>query len=291
MKPTSRRWAAGLLVAIAGLVWFSGSPTVLAQEDSTSPTISSIAITSDPDDDVYGIDDTIEVMVTFSEDVTVTGAPRLRLDMDGSGKAAEYNDTSGSTVVFSYAVAENDSDDDGIAIGANSLTLNGGTIRDAADNDADLSHDALSAQAGHEVDGVRPSLRGFYLSPKAGETETAPDLVVYSVVMVGSLYLEASVLIHDTDYSIVARYQAEFRGVVQYYLLALNVFRFGKLQWVMNKSLAKTLANKHKTTAAKIFRRYKSTVQTEHGGRACLEVEASEGMGNPHSWHGSVAYP
>ncbi len=65
------------------------------------------------------------------------------------------------------------------------------------------------------------------------------------------------VLIHDTDYSIVERYQAEFRGVVQYYLLAQNVFHFGKLQWVMNQSLAKTLANKHQTTSAKIFRRYK----------------------------------
>ena len=87
------------------------------------------------------------------------------------------------------------------------------------------------------------------------------------------------VLIHDTDYSIVERYQAEFRGVVQYYLLAQNVFRFGTLQWVMNQSLAKTLANKHKTTSAKIFRRYKSTVQTEHGERACLEVVEQQGNG------------
>ena len=88
-------------------------------------------------------------------------------------------------------------------------------------------------------------------------------------------------LTHDTDYSIVAQYQAEFRGVVQYYLLAQNVFRFGKLQWVMNKSLAKTLANKHKTTARKIFRRYKSSVQTEHGRRACLEVVVQQGEGKP----------
>ena len=35
------------------------------------------------------------------------------------------------------------------------------------------------------------------------------------------------VLIHDEDYSIVDRYQAEFRGVVQYYLLAYNVFHLG----------------------------------------------------------------
>ena len=88
-------------------------------------------------------------------------------------------------------------------------------------------------------------------------------------------------LTHDTDYSIVARYQAEFRGIVQYYLLAQNVFRFGKLQWVMNRSLARTLANKHQTTARKIFRRYNSTVQTEHGRRACLEVVEQQGEGKP----------
>ena len=84
---------------------------------------------------------------------------------------------------------------------------------------------------------------------------------------------------NDEDYTIVSRYQAEFRGVVQYYLLAYNVFHFGRLQWVMGKSLTKTLANKHKTTSAKIFRRYKSTVQTAHGERACLEVVEQRGEG------------
>ena len=84
-------------------------------------------------------------------------------------------------------------------------------------------------------------------------------------------------LINDMDYTIVDRYQAEFRGVVQYYLLAYNVFHFGKLQWVMGKSLAKTLASKHKTTSATIFRRYKSTVQTAHGERACLAVVEQQG--------------
>ena len=86
---------------------------------------------------------------------------------------------------------------------------------------------------------------------------------------------------NDEDYTIVSRYQAEFRGVVQYYLLAYNVSHFGRLQWVMGKSLAKTLASKHKTTSAIIFRRYTSTVQTAHGERACLEVEVQRGNGKP----------
>ncbi len=58
----------------------------------------------------------------------------------------------------------------------------------------------------------------------------------------------------DDDFTVVSRYQAEFRGVIQYYLLALNVSHFGRLQWVMEWSLAKTLAKRHQTTARKVFR-------------------------------------
>ena len=134
--------------------------------DPTSPTVSSIAITSDTgdeestwdDDGIYGIGDIISVTVTFSEDVTVKGSPRLELNIGGAAKKAEYKSAVGSKVVFSYTVAEGDSDSDGIAISENKLTLNGGSIKDAADNAADLTHDALAAQADHQVDGVRPTI-------------------------------------------------------------------------------------------------------------------------------------
>ena len=86
-------------------------------------------------------------------------------------------------------------------------------------------------------------------------------------------------LLLDDDFTIVSRYQAEFRGVVQYYLLALNVSHLGKLQWVMQQSLAKTLAAKHKTRRRKLIRRYQSTVQTDHGERTCLQVVVERGEG------------
>ena len=86
-------------------------------------------------------------------------------------------------------------------------------------------------------------------------------------------------LLNDDDYTIISRYQAEFRGVIQYYLMAVNVFHLGRLQWVMEWSLAKTLANKHQATSRRIFRRYKSTIQTEYGPRACLKVEVQRGDG------------
>ena len=86
-------------------------------------------------------------------------------------------------------------------------------------------------------------------------------------------------LLGDDDFTIVDKYQSEFRGIVQYYLLAQNVFHFGRLQWVMEWSLAKTLAGKHQTTCRKVFRRYKSTTHTEHGERACLKVVVQRGEG------------
>ena len=58
--------------------------------------------------------------------------------------------------MFGYTVAEGDADADGIAIGANELILNGGSIRDAVGSDADLSHAALLPQQDHKVDGIKP---------------------------------------------------------------------------------------------------------------------------------------
>ena len=164
---------AGLLAATIGLFGSGWPPSVSAQTDTTAPTVSSVAITSDAGNGVYGIGDDIEATVTFSEDVTVTDTPRLGLDIGGTSKTASYESTSGSTVVFSYTVAEGDSDHDGIAIRANRLILSGGTIRDAADNDADLSHDALSAQEDHEVDGIRPSVSRIYIPASTHTTDRA----------------------------------------------------------------------------------------------------------------------
>ena len=199
---------AGMVAALVGLFQFNGPSPVSAQADNTAPTISSLAITSDTGDDdtnfdddgVYGIGDSIKVTATFSESVSVTGTPQLELDIgDGTGDAAEYESVAGSAVVFSYTVAEGDLDDDGIAIGANKLTLNSGSIKDAADNAANLSHDALSAQTEHKVDGVRPTISSVSLVSStggidgvytAGETLTASVDFDEDVVVSGGPQLE-----------------------------------------------------------------------------------------------------
>ena len=70
-------------------------------------------------------------------------------------------------------MAEGDSDSNGIAIGANKLTLNSGSIKDSADNAANLSHDALAAQDDHRVDGIRPRISRLYLVGSTGGNDGA----------------------------------------------------------------------------------------------------------------------
>jgi hypothetical protein len=74
-------------------------------------------------------------------------------------------------------------------------------------------------------------------------------------------------MLSDHDYSIISQYQAEYQGIVQYYLLATDVYRLGKLHWVMQTSLLKTLAGKHRSSVPKMARTYKTTIDTPHGPR------------------------
>ena len=85
--------------------------------------------------------------------------------------------------------------------------------------------------------------------------------------------------LHDADYSIVAQYQAEYRGFVQYYLLAYNVHRLWRVHRAMQLSLVKTLANKHRTSVNRVYRKYRTTVPAPHGPLTVLEVQHERGQG------------
>ena len=136
----------------------SREPVTNDTPDTTPPTVRSLAITSNPgSDQTYAEGDEIEVTVRFSETVVVTGTPQMRMRVGSRTRTASYDSGTGTAaLVFAYEVADGDEDTDGVSIEANRLSLNGGTIEDAEDNPADLAHEAVAAQAGHKVDGVRP---------------------------------------------------------------------------------------------------------------------------------------
>jgi Type II intron maturase len=71
-------------------------------------------------------------------------------------------------------------------------------------------------------------------------------------------------LTNNTDDSIVAQYQSEFRGFVQYYQLANDLHRANRLKWIMQQSLAKTVATKLKLTVKKDHQKY-GTIWTVNG--------------------------
>jgi len=76
------------------------------------------------------------------------------------------------------------------------------------------------------------------------------------------------------DHAIISIYGAEYRGLVQYYLLAGDVWRLDRLEWVAKTSMLKTLAHRHRSTVTKMAAKHKAVIATPHGPRRCFEARA-----------------
>ena len=127
---------------------------------AVSPSVTGVAVVSAPAaGDTYGLGETIQVQLTFSEAVAVdtsSGTPRLQIKMDPAfgQKWADYASGSGTTLRFDYAVESVNRSPTGIAVLENTLELNGGTIKSTAtEADAELAHAGLSHDSDHKVDG------------------------------------------------------------------------------------------------------------------------------------------
>jgi len=124
--------------------------------DATAPTVSTIAFSSSPAvGDTFAAAENIDVTVTFNEAVIVVttgGTPAVTVTVGASAKTAAYVSGSGTTaLVFRYTIQSGDADADGISISANQLALNSGTIKDAAGNNATLTHSAVTTDANRKV--------------------------------------------------------------------------------------------------------------------------------------------
>lgn len=79
-------------------------------------------------------------------------------------------------------------------------------------------------------------------------------------------------LVNRGDFDIVATFGAAYRGLVQYYLLAGDVYRLNRLHGVMRTSMLKTLACKHDSTGRRMAAKYTAKIETSHGLRTCQQV-------------------
>ena len=114
--------------------------------------IASIAVVGAPESgDTYRLGEPIIVNLRFDRPVTVTGAPQVALTVGmNTRQAAYFSGSGGRSVFFYYKVQAGDSDTNGLSIAANAVSLNGGGINGTT---ADLTHNALAADATRKVDG------------------------------------------------------------------------------------------------------------------------------------------
>ena len=180
----------------------TGTATIRITNVNPLRGITGIAVSSTPTGSYYGVSDAITFTVTFNGSVTVdttNGTPQFAFDIAGQTRQAAYTSGSDSTdLVFSYTVMSSDPDDpDGISWAANSLSLNGGTIKltsnDVADQvDAERDHTAQGPLSDHKVDTQKPTLQtaavdGDMLSLTYSEelNTTAPANSVFTVTVDG----------------------------------------------------------------------------------------------------------
>ena len=130
---------------------------------STAPTVTDVRISSTPSHDVdgdgteetYGRGAKIQVRVTFDKavdvDGTTGGTPSITIKMDPTygEKSAAYESGTGTKVLtFSHEVVAENLSTQGVAVLEDTMQLNGGSIKDAADAtiDANLAHTGLAAR-------------------------------------------------------------------------------------------------------------------------------------------------
>ena len=147
--------------------------------DTLAPTVS-VAITSaagilpysSPDSGFLNEGDNVSVTATFSERVIVDNSssnPTIPLVVGINTRTATYTSGDNSTaLVFRYMIQAGDNDSNGISIGANALALNSSTIKDAALNNADLTHDLWLDQYAFIVDNTPPIVNSVAITNVVG---------------------------------------------------------------------------------------------------------------------------
>lgn len=91
-------------------------------------------------------------------------------------------------------------------------------------------------------------------------------------------------LLQDDDFSIVQQFQAEYRGLVQYYILAQNLSWFSTLYWVMETSLLKTFVSPSAQDTA-------SSISKMLGDETILTGSTSKSDGKTTSSHQLMGRP
>lgn len=155
--------AVGLSVNADAAIDAAGNPSLA--EPAASMTIKPYVtkVTCKNTDGTYGSGIRLQVVVTFSEAVTVVGTPSLLLNLTTTGRKALYGKTTGNDVVFDYTTVDGDQTADLDYLNTSALALDGATINDVSSNAADRTlpeptkEGSLAANAAIVVDTRGPN--------------------------------------------------------------------------------------------------------------------------------------
>ena len=112
--------------------------------DGNAPTVNSV--TSSKANGSYGVNDVIPISISFSQSITVTGTPQLKLETGTIDGLASYASGTGSKdIVFNYTIGSGENSSDLDYTSTTALDLNGGTLKDASGNAAILTLSAPAA--------------------------------------------------------------------------------------------------------------------------------------------------
>lgn len=139
-----------------------------------------------------------------------------------------------------------------------------------------LGYDVHTAQ----VDFLRSKTKGTITNGRRSTNGTVQLSVPRNVIegkcrehMADGKPIHRNRALDDDDFTIVATFQSEYRGLVNYYALASNLYKLKKLKWVMEQALTKTIARKHKTSVKAVYTKYAAETTTNGRPYKVLKVE------------------
>jgi hypothetical protein len=138
----------------ASTLTFTPPTTTSVLVDASPALISSVTI---PVTGTYGDGELLNFTVIFTKNVTITGTPRLSLDLNGSPVFANYQSGSGTkNIIFRRTIGSPDVDSDGIGL-SSPVGLNSGTIKDSNTINATLTF-TVPNTSGILVDSQAPTI-------------------------------------------------------------------------------------------------------------------------------------
>ncbi len=160
--------------------------------DITKPTVASVTV---PASKYYRAGEVLNFVVHYDEDVILNltgGTPYVSIEIGSTIVNAVYDILASTTkdLHFNYTVVNGDEDMNGIIV--STLELNGSTIKDAANNDADLILYNTNNTSGVRVNTTSPSVT---LSSTANALVNAPFTIT-------ATFSEAVTVLTESDFSV-----------------------------------------------------------------------------------------